>query len=108
MTEEMNQSPKGKNTGMAILAYILFFIPLLTEAKNDPFVKYHIKQGAVLFIGWVLVSIVRMILPWELATVATLLDLGLFVLMVVGIMSASKGEQKPLPVVGKFGEQLKF
>lgn len=108
MTEEIKQSPKEKNTGMAIVAYILFFIPLLTEAKNDPFVKYHIKQGAVLFIGWILVSIIGMILPWEFGMIDTLLRICLFVLMVVGIMSAAKGEQKPLPVVGKFGEQLKF
>ncbi|GAF91940.1 unnamed protein product, partial [marine sediment metagenome] len=41
---------KEKNTGMAIVAYILFFIPLLTDAKNDPFVKYHVKQGLSLFL----------------------------------------------------------
>jgi len=40
---------------MAILAYILFFIPLLTDSKNDPYVKYHIKQGLVLFIGGILI-----------------------------------------------------
>lgn len=34
---------KEKNIGMAVVAYILFFIPLLTDAKNDPFVKYHVK-----------------------------------------------------------------
>lgn len=103
-----NQPSKGKNTGMAIVAYILFFIPLLTEAKKDPFVKYHIKQGLLLFIGWILIYIIGMILPWQLGMITTLLDVGLFVLMVIGIMSAAKGEQKPLPVIGKFGEQFKF
>jgi len=34
-----------KNTAMGIIAYIVFFVPLLTSSKNDPFVKYHVKQG---------------------------------------------------------------
>ncbi|MBU0722307.1 hypothetical protein KKA93_02525 [Patescibacteria group bacterium] len=99
---------KEKNTGMAIVAYILFFIPLLTEAKNDPFVKYHVKQGLLLFIGWVVANIIASILPWSLLWIDSLLYLALVVLMVIGIMTAAKGEQKPLPVIGKFSEQFKF
>ncbi len=97
-----------KNTFMAIIAYIIFFVPLLTEAKKDPFVKYHIKQGLLLFIGWIAVSIIDYILPYYGWIIVRLLNLALFILMVVGIMSAAKGEQKPLPVIGKIGEQFKF
>jgi uncharacterized membrane protein len=97
-----------KNTGMAILAYILFFIPLLTEAKNDLFVKYHVKQGLLVFIVWIVVGIISGILPWFLYWVDNLLSLCVVVLIVFGIMNAAKGEQKPLPVIGKFGEQFKF
>jgi uncharacterized membrane protein len=97
-----------KNTGMAIVAYIIFFIPLLTDSKNDPFVKYHVKQGLLIFIGWILISIISWILPWQLGIIVTILNLGVFVLMIIGIMSAAKGEQKPLPIIGKFGEQFKF
>jgi uncharacterized membrane protein len=110
MTEETKISPtsKGKNTGMAILAYIIFFIPLLTEAKNDHFVKYHVKQGLVLFIAGIAIGIIGTILPWQFGAIETLLRLCLFILMIVGIISASKGEQKPLPIIGKYGEQFKF
>jgi len=44
---------------MASLAYlwILIIIPFFTDAKDNPFVKYHLKQGLVLIIfevvGWV-------------------------------------------------------
>ena len=103
-------SLKEKNTGMAmaIVAYILFFIPLLTEAKNDPFVKYHVKQGLLLFIGWVAIGIVDYILPWQPWIMIRLLNVALFVLMIIGIMNAVKGEKKPLPLVGQFGEKFKF
>lgn len=111
---EINQSssqpqpPKGKNTGMAILAYIIFFIPLLTDAKKDPFVKYHIKQGLVIFIAWIIVYILGYIIPWQFWIIDRLLNLAVFVLMIIGIIAASKGQEKPLPIIGKLGEQFKF
>lgn len=109
--QPLNQPPKaskGKNTGMAILAYIIFFIPLLTDAKKDPFVKYHIKQGLLVFIAWVIVYIVGYFIPWQFWMIDRLLNLAVFILMIVGIIAASKGEEKPLPIIGKFGEQFKF
>ena len=93
---------------MAIVAYIIFFIPFLRKATNDPFVKFHVKQGIVLFISWIIVGIMSYIFPWQFWIVSRLLNLGLFALMVFGIVTASKVEQKPLPVIGKFGEQFKF
>lgn len=81
-SQTQSSSKKEKNTGMAIVAYIIFFIPLLTEAKNDPFVKYHVKQGLVLFIGWVIVWIISSILPWQLWMIGRLLDIFVFVLMI--------------------------
>ena len=109
--ENQPQTPSPapqKNTGMAILAYILFFIPLLTEAKNDPFVKYHVKQGLLVFIAWIVVGIISAILPWFLYWLDNLLSLCVVVLVILGITTAAKGEQKPLPIIGKFGEQFKF
>ncbi|NIR47464.1 hypothetical protein GWO43_04305, partial [candidate division KSB1 bacterium] len=52
------QQDGAHNTAMAIIAYIIFFVPLLTDARDDPFVKYHVKQGLVLFLSWVVVSFV--------------------------------------------------
>jgi len=96
-----------KNTGMAVVAYILFFVPLLTEAKNDPFVKYHVKQGLVLFIGYIIEMFVGSIpfLGWLLSP---LLGIFLLVLLIIGIMNAVGGKEKSLPVIGKFAENFKF
>ncbi len=110
--EEISQTPPGevkkeKNIGMAILAYILFFVPLLTEAKKDPFVKFHVKQGLVLFIGWVAACIIAAI-PVFGWLVARLLNLFLLVLMIIGILNAAKGKQESLPLIGKFSDQFKF
>ncbi|MFH2136526.1 MAG: hypothetical protein ABII19_02750 [Patescibacteria group bacterium] len=113
--EEAPKAQSGgpeKNTGMAIIAYILFFIPLLTGAHKDPFVKYHVKQGLVIFCLGVIIWLVGMALPWYWAFsfywIIQLLQLGLLVLVILGIMNAAGGKQEPLPVVGKFADMFKF
>ena len=38
-----------QNKMMAILSYIIFFIPLITgDHKKSPFVKFHVNQGTLL------------------------------------------------------------
>ena len=108
MNQSSSSGEQKKNTGMAMIAYILFFVPLLTDAKNDPFVKYHVKQGLVLFIFAVASSIITMILPiigWMLSPI---LNLIVIVLLIMGIMNASGGKEKELPVIGKFAENFTF
>jgi uncharacterized membrane protein len=96
---------KGKNTGMAIVAYVVFFIPLLTEDKNDPFVKFHVKQGLTLFVAWIGAGFVSMV-PFIGWTLAPFLSLAMLVLMGLGIYGAHKGEQKPLPLIGGFADRF--
>lgn len=93
-----------QHIGMAIVAYIIFFIPLLTDAKNDPYVKYHVRQGLVLFLAWLIVSIVMYVPP--IMFVAWILHLVLLVLFVIGIVHAATGKEEPLPVIGSFAEHF--
>jgi uncharacterized membrane protein len=118
------ESDAGTNKVMAILSYIIFFIPLLAGAhKNSPFVRYHANQGTILFLfclAWSIVSgILTAILGAILISPATWYGgnwgaygvitaiLNLFwivptVLCVLGIVNAATGQTKPLPVIGKF------
>lgn len=98
----MEETPKkGKNTGMAIVAYFLFFVPLLTDAKNDPFVKYHVKQGLVLFIAGIIAGFVSWfpIIGW-------IIGILVFVDWIIGIVNAANGQEKPIPLIGQFGEKF--
>ena len=103
-----NKQKKDKNTGMAVVAYIIFFIPLLTDAKNDPFVKYHVKQGLVLFICAVVVWLIVSIIPFLGWIIAPLLNIAILVLAIIGIINAVNGVEKPLPLIGSFASQFKF
>lgn len=91
------------NKAMAILAYIIFFIPMIA-APNSPFAKFHANQGLVLFLAG-LVSYVAMIILGFLTLGLTfllmpLLWIGMLVLAILGIVNAASGEAKELPIIG--------
>lgn len=98
---------EGKNTGMAILCYIgiLVLIPLLTDAKNDSFVKYHIKQGLTLLIFDIIIGIVSAVpvVGWIVGLVGWILVVILFIM---GIINAAGGQEKPLPIIGGMAEKF--
>ncbi|OGI93917.1 hypothetical protein A3A03_01955 [Candidatus Nomurabacteria bacterium RIFCSPLOWO2_01_FULL_40_18] len=109
-----NQAPvpapsSNSNSGMAILAYlgILIIVPFLTDAKNDPFVKFHIKQGLVLIISW-LVSFVVNVVPILGWMVGMLLFVFNVVMIIIGIMNAASGKQQELPLIGAIGRNFNF
>ncbi len=97
-----------KNTLMAVLSYVgpLIILSFLTS-KDDPFVKFHIKQGLVLFVveiaTWFIGSMV-----WAFWPLINLINLAVFILAILGILNAVKGREKALPIVGKFSEYFKI
>jgi uncharacterized membrane protein len=95
-----------KNKSLAMLAYFLFFIPLLTDQKNDPFVKYHTKQGFVLFVTACICWFVGQILFFY--WIFPLLSLGIFVLFIIGLINASNEKETPLPLIGQFADKVNF
>ena len=105
--EEIQADPNDaeQNKGMAIIAYILFFIPLLTGDHNkSPFVKYHTNQGLVLFLFSVGGSIISSILVFILIGILLMFVVGIasLVFCVIGIINVLNGQMKPLPLIGKF------
>ena len=90
-----------KNKGMAILAYIIFFIPLIA-AGDSKFAKFHGNQGLVLFIFGFGIQIVSVILyvifiGFIIQPIGGILWL---VWAIIGIVNASGGQAKPLPIIG--------
>ncbi len=76
-----------------IAAYILY------EKKKSGFNLFHLRQGLGLFIIWIINVILSSFLP---ATISFILYIAIAVFEIIGIISALKGEQKELPLIGKF------
>jgi uncharacterized membrane protein len=102
--------PQATNrTLMGVLSYlgILVLIPLLM-AKDDPFVKFHIKQGLVVFALYIVVWVVMGMLFWRLFFIAQLFNLALLVLVIMGIVNVVQGKEKELPIVGSLAHSIPF
>jgi len=98
------------NKAMGILAYFIFFLPLLA-AKDSKFARYHANQGLILLIFcvglWILNSTAILWSSWSfglwgvISTIFSLAYLVLGILGILGIVNAAKGEKKPMPLIGK-------
>lgn len=108
-TSQFDQQDINDNKAMAILAYIgfLFLVPLLA-CPNSKFARYHTNQGLVLFLLELAVGVVAGIfgvIPAIGVIIGGLLSAvgGIFalILMIMGIINASQGQAKELPLIGK-------
>lgn len=82
-----------ENKDMAALSYvwILSLIVFVTR-RHSPFVRFHAKQGIVLF--------VLSILFWAVPFVGRLLELVILGFCAFGFIAAAQGQRKELPFVG--------
>jgi uncharacterized membrane protein len=104
--------PSTEDKTTAIVAYITLigFIAavVMHSSKKTALGSYHLRQSlglmltsiAMIFVGMVLVFVP--VLGW-IADLA--LWLGIMVLWFMGLMTAIRGEQKPLPVIGQHFEK---
>ncbi len=109
------ESPKGseafefnKTTILASLSYVgpLVVVPYLTE-KENPFIMFHIKQGLVVLILDIALWVAGMFFSfmWPLLQVV---NFGLLVLSIIGIVYALQKKEKELPLVGSFSSHIKL
>jgi len=97
-----------KSKAFAILSYLcVLVIVSLIMGKKDKFVMFHAKQGVGILFLWVVAPYVFWIpiLGWIAGPILVALTL---VLMIYGIVHASKGEEKPVPLVGKYIGKILF
>lgn len=105
---EVKSTTPEKNTLVAILAYIgpLVIVSYIT-GKDDPFVKFHIKQGLVLLVIEVAMWFAGSLL-WFIWPVIGVINFALFVFAVLGVINAAQGKEKELPILGKFSKYFNF
>lgn len=97
----------NETTIMASLSYLgpFVLIPFLTK-RNNPFIVFHVKQGLVLFALEVAIVILNMMTFYILTPITLLLNVGLIILSVIGILNVLKMKMTEIPLVGKFGKKI--
>jgi uncharacterized membrane protein len=103
-------SPAAQNeTLMGVLAYlgILIVIPFIM-AKDDPFVKFHLKQGLVLVLIEVVVWFLGGMFFWHFWPLLQLVNLATLILSIIGIVNVVNKKQAELPLVGTLAHHFNF
>jgi uncharacterized membrane protein len=98
---------------MAILSYIpiamlgLIVAIISIAQKNNAFSLYHAKQALTVYI----IAIGASLISWPLCFICigipllVAVNLGALVLCIMGIINASDGQCKPLPLIGQFADK---
>jgi uncharacterized membrane protein len=107
-----SNKPSAPNVESHVLMGVLSYLgPLVIISyfmiNNNSFVKFHVKQGLVLFIVEVIIWILTPMF-WQLWTLIQLINLVVFVLSVIGIINVVQKKEKMLPVIGGFSSYFKF
>lgn len=100
--ENLSAAKEGKTT--AIISYLTIIgtiIALVLNAnKKNEFASFHIRQT----VGFNLLS---MVIVWLIGSLSAsllgkLVSLTLFVLWIIGLIGAIRGERKEMPVIGAY------
>ena len=98
------------STILASLSYLgpLVVIPFLMGREN-PFVNFHVKQGLVVFVITVILMVMfNLFRIFWLHQIIEILEFGVLILIIIGIIYSLQKKEKELPLVGKFGRQIKI
>ncbi len=96
----------NETTILASLSYLgpLVVIPYLIK-KENPFVMFHIKQGLLLLIPYLVLWLVGGMM-YSLMGVFDIIKLILVVFSVIGVVNATQSKEKELPLIGKFASKI--
>jgi uncharacterized membrane protein len=111
---QLSQQEIDSGKTMAILAYIpIALIGLIVSiisisTKNNAYALYHAKQALTLYICAFVGALCCLPLIFICIGIPLLiaLEVGALVLCIIGIINASSGKCKPLPVIAKFVDKL--
>lgn len=105
------QEPQAEGSGnsgednvrvIAALAYVIFFIPMLTH-KDNAFAMFHANQGLNLLLTAIVVNTLGWLIPvigWFI--ILPFGSIFVFVLFIIGVANALNEKTKQLPIIGGF------
>lgn len=98
---QIDQADIDQNKVMGGLAYLIFFLPLLV-CPDSRFGRFHANQALLLLILGVGGSFILGIIPVIGWVTLPFFGLGVFILVIYGLINGLNGDVKELPWFGHF------
>lgn len=115
MNQQLNSSSVNGKT-VAVISYLTFIgwiIAFILHNNNRTSLgAFHLRQSGFLFIVGAVISFLSRLfvhgglLGGLFGTIFGLLGIALFILLIIGLIRAANGEEKPLPFIGDMAQQL--
>lgn len=113
MTDQI-QSDNGKT--VAIISYITFIGWIIAFVMNNSnktsLGAFHLRQSAMIMVAGFALSILNFLLMTlgkvgaMLSMLVGLVSIGLFILLIIGLIAAINGEEKRMPILGDMAQNL--
>lgn len=95
MAEQLSNDSKL----FAALSYLwILSIVMLILKKDDEFVRFHAKQGTVIFVASIIL--------WFIPIIGWLMQIAVLVGVVIGFLKAYSGERFKMPVIGDLADKI--
>ena len=96
---------------MAAISYLGVFclIPLIF-ARDSAFAQYHAKQGVVIAVAGIVLRLLSGLL-WDLpfgGALVSIVSLAVFIVSVMGIVKALRGEKFEIPYISGWAAKIHF
>lgn len=121
MSNETNPTPAPATSGVdgktisiisyfSLIGWIIAYV--LYSSNKSKLAAYHIRQSLGLMIIAVVLYIVMIIflfipvLGWIISILIYISLIGVFVLWVIGLVSAINGQEKPVPIIGVKAQEM--
>ena len=104
--KELTLEERSEERLLAALSWLwVFSLVLLVLTRGRPFVQFHARQGAFLFVvslgAWIVVALAGA----KLWVFHALVQFGIFLLVVTGFLQALRGRWWTLPLVGQLARR---
>lgn len=93
----------------SVLSYVIIGLIwyLADEKIRTQNTKFHVKQGLLLLIAELVNGAIWSI-PFIGWVIAPIINLGIIILIIIGIINAASGNNNELPIIGQFGRKFNF
>jgi uncharacterized membrane protein len=114
--ETSNTPVVQEDKTVAILSYctlVGYIIAIVMHGNNKTRLgTYHLRQatGLVCFgVGYWIINIILMMIPFLgfiFAILSPFVGLGMLILVIMGLVNAANGVEKPVPLIGQLSEKM--
>ena len=94
---------------LGVFLTVIGFVIVLLAKKKDKYALFYAKQGLVLFIAGILISVVMWASGW-IPVVGWTLDWALrgiwIVLWIIGMVYSLSGKEQDIPLIGSYAKNI--